>query len=353
MKKTKSFGIAAVISIIAAVAIIFSSCGDKSVIESDTTAQPVETTVATPTDVNPLTGIAGLSASAIGARPVAIMVENSPDARPQWGLCSPDIVIEGLVEGGITRMMWVYADVSQVPKVGPTRSARHDYVELAEGLDAIYVHFGGSVYAYDTIKNDNVNDIDGMYDSAAFARDSSRKVSSEHTAYTTGEKLAAMLQSKGYRTTVNSSSATPFSFAAEKRTLAGGACSSILATFSNSYKHTFKYNATDGLYYNYMNSSEMKDADGNIMAVSNVIVLYTGISSVASSTKGHVDWDLTGGSGIYASNGTYENITWSKGTSSNATSALVLKDSSGNVLQLNQGKSWIGFVPSGNAASIS
>lgn len=328
----------------------FASCGEEKNIEADTTT-PVNTTAPVPTNINPLTGVADMKESAIGSRPIAVMVENSPDARPQWGLCTPDIVVEGLVEGGITRMMWLYSDVSSVEKIGPTRSARHDYVELAEGFDAIYVHFGGSIYAYDTIKNDGVNDIDGMYDSAAFARDGSRKVSSEHTAYTTGEKIMSMLSSKGYRTTIDESFKTPFTFASEKRTLPGGTCNSVLAVFSNSYKHTFKYNSADGLYYNYMNTSEMKDASGSTMAVSNVLILYTDVSSVASSTKGHVDWNLASGSGVYVSNGTYENITWSKGTSSNAKSMLVLKDSSGNTLNLNTGKMWMGFVPSSNSSS--
>ena len=57
-----------------------------------------------PENVNPLTGVADLSDEAIGARPIAIMVENSPAARPQWGITTPDIVVEGVAEGGITRM---------------------------------------------------------------------------------------------------------------------------------------------------------------------------------------------------------------------------------------------------------
>ncbi|MFH5972295.1 DUF3048 N-terminal domain-containing protein, partial [Clostridium perfringens] len=89
----------------------------------------------------------------------------------------------------ITRMMWLYSDVSNVPKIGPTRSARHDYVELAEGLDALYVHFGGSNLAYDKIKADKVNDVDGITDGSYFARDKSRNVATEHTAYTTGENI--------------------------------------------------------------------------------------------------------------------------------------------------------------------
>lgn len=345
--------IAALLSLML-IAAVFSACGkqEKTYEREEGSTQP-PTTEAAPVvnaKVSPLTGLA-ISDDAAGKRPVAVMVENSPEARPQWGLSTPDIVIEGMVEGGITRMMWLYTDIADIPKVGPTRSARHDYVELAEGFDAIYVHFGGSTYAYNTIKKDGVNDIDGMTAGSTFARDKSRKVSTEHTAYTTGEKLQEAIAKKGYRTDARDSGVSTFVFAEEKQTLSGGTCSSVLAVFSGNYKHTFRYNADDGLYYNYMNKSEMKDANGKTMAVSNVLILYTKVSSVQGSSKGHVDWDLSGGTGVYVSNGTYQKINWSKGTSSTPTAPLKLTDENGAELKLNTGKMWIGFVPASNSSS--
>lgn len=331
-------------------ATVFSACGkeEKPLVPENTSAPIAQVTVQS--DKNPLTGL-DLRAEAIGKRPVAVMVENSPAARPQWGLSSPDVVIEGVTEGGITRMMWLYADIADMPKVGPTRSARHDYVELAEGFDALYVHFGGSVYAYDTLKKDKVDDVDGTASGSYFARDKSRNVATEHTAYTTGENIQKAIADKKLRTDINSGNASPFTFASEKRTLQGGACNSVTVEFSKSYKHTFKYNAAEGIYANYMNSSEMKDANGTTMKVENVLILYTGISGVPGSDKGHVDWDLTGGSGVYVSNGTYQNIKWSKGTASTPTAPLKLTDENGEALQMNTGKMWIGFVPASNSGA--
>lgn len=337
---------AAMLCIIISALCLFACGKDTKDFENETTSEP--TTEGKPANYNPLTGIADLGADAIGKRPVAIMVENHPQARPQWGLCTPDIVIEGEVEGGITRMMWIYSDVSNVPKIGPTRSARHDYVELAEGLDAIYVHFGGSDLAYEKIKTDKVNDVDGITDGSYFARDKSRNVATEHTAYTTGENILKAISKKEYRTDVDSKYSAPFKFADKKTTLTGGACNSVLAVFSNDYKHTFKYNSEDGLYYNYMNSAEMKDAAGKTMAVENVLILYTNVVGPIDAAK-HVDWDLKGGKGVFISNGTYENITWTKGD--DAKSMLKLTGADGKELELNQGKSWIGFVRDDNAGS--
>ncbi|MEG1550752.1 MAG: DUF3048 domain-containing protein [Oscillospiraceae bacterium] len=325
----------------------FASCGKGKIDQVSTEPTSVPTTESAVKNINPLTGLDDLSSSAVNKRPVAVMVENSPSARPQWGLCSPDIVVEGVVEGGITRMMWLFSDISKAPKIGPTRSARHDYVEVAEGLDAIYVHFGGSNLAYDKIKADKVDDIDGMVLGSYFARDSSRNVSSEHTAYTTGENIVKAIASKKYRTEVKETYKAPFKFSPELKVLTGGTCNQITAEFSNNYKHTFKYNAEDKLYYNYMNTAEMKDANGKTMAVSNVVILYTNVKSVGDSA-GHMDWDLKGGKGYYASNGKFEKITWSKG---GASERLVIMASDGNELQFNTGKMWIGFVPDLNTTS--
>ena len=85
----------------------------------------------------------------------------------------------------------------------------------------------------------------------------------------------------------------------------------------------------------------MTDADGKQMAVKNVIILYCPVSLMGDSS-GCVDMDLTGGSGVYLSNGAYENITWKKGGSDGM---LTLYSSDGTELKLNPGQSYIGLVP--------
>ncbi len=351
MKKSNLIKIITLLMCFVLVAGVFSACGKKEeTYVPETTEAPTETTTeAAPQDINPLTGLSGLSASAQGKRPVAVVVENHPDARPQWGLCSPDIVVEGLAEGGITRMLFIYQDIATAPKIGPNRSARHNYVEVAAGLDAIYVHFGGSYAAYNLFSKDSsIDHIDGSKaDGSAFKRDKSRGVATEHTAYTTGEWLSARIAEKSLRTDIKQGYEKPFSFAKDKRTLANP-CKEIQLTFSLSYKHTFKYNAEDGLYYNYMNANPMKEAEGNQMAVSNVIVIYCNVGAYSNDPK-LVEWHLSEGKGLYVSNGTYEEITWKKGGTHDM---LKLFDANGNELQLNTGKSWIGFVPAANSANI-
>src|SRR3990167_10914858 len=40
--------------------------------------------------------------------PLAVIVENHPDARPQFGLGAASVVYEALTEGGITRILAIY-----------------------------------------------------------------------------------------------------------------------------------------------------------------------------------------------------------------------------------------------------
>lgn len=345
MKNKKNLALIIAI-VILSVMVLFASCNKKEPIEEETTTTETTTQAPLPEDINPLTGLTGLSKDAQGKRPYAVVVENSPAARPQWGLCTPDIVVEGLVEGGITRMLWLYSDIAPLEKAGPNRSARNNYVEVAEGFDAIYVHLGGSSHAYKLMNNDSTIDhIDGLKTDGYFSRDRSRGVAIEHTAYTKGEWLLKATADKKIRTDIKEEYKNPFKFASSKRTPAN-ACNSALITFSSSYKHTFEYNSEDGLYYNIMNTKPMTDENGKQMSVENVIVIYCNVTYY--DTK-YAEWNLTKGKGLLITNGGYEEITWEKGKTHDM---LKLYSSDGNELELNTGKSWIGFVPEKNVVEF-
>lgn len=302
-------------------------------------------------DINPLTGEGGYIPSLISSRPIAVVVNNAPPARPQWGLTTPDIVMEFEVEGGASRMMWLYARAEDLPeKLGSVRSARHYFVEMSEAFDALFIHWGGSTFAYDLLSRIGTDNVDGItYSTKYFSRDTSRGVATEHTGYTTAQNIINSIQDLNLRTDIKDKYLTPFRFSSEAslRELEGNECNSIKALFSSGYYHTFKYNAEDSRYYNWMNTEEMVDDKGVQMAVENVFVLYSKITSMNTS-QGHVtmDYDL-GGTGLYANNGKVEEIKWTKGDTYDS---LKLYDTEGKELIINPGKSWIGFIRSENAS---
>ena len=113
---------------------------------------------------NPLTGEYGFNENAVGKRPVAVMVSNIKAALPQYGIDEADIVYELPVEGGITRLMAIYADYTNVPDVCSVRSCRYYYPLIAYGMDAIYCHWGSDkTIALDTLNYLDIDRFDGQF----------------------------------------------------------------------------------------------------------------------------------------------------------------------------------------------
>ena len=94
-------------------------------------------------------------------RPAAIMLNNHMQAMPQFGVGEADILYEVLAEGGITRCMGIYSDISSVERLCSIRSARKYYVDILRGYDAWYIHAGGSAEADAYMKNIGLNHLDG------------------------------------------------------------------------------------------------------------------------------------------------------------------------------------------------
>lgn len=132
-------------------------------------------------------------------RAFAVMINNIKYAfLHQMGTSKADIVYEALAEGGITRMMAVYQDVSKVKKIGSVRSARHYYVQFAEEWDAVYCHFGHTKYAVSKmkqLKTENLSGLSGI-GPVVYARTST--LMAPHNVFTSGSKLRKGAKKLGY-----------------------------------------------------------------------------------------------------------------------------------------------------------
>lgn len=103
--------------------------------------------------------ISGLPCDNWNRRPIAVMQPADVPARPAAGFSDADIVFEmPVITASITRLMALYICNDPI-EVGSMRSSRHDFIHLAKGFDAIYVHWGGSQFAKDIL---NQNVIDNM-----------------------------------------------------------------------------------------------------------------------------------------------------------------------------------------------
>lgn len=352
---------AAVVAVIAIIVAVVLIKGNSKEPETTAPIGTTESTTAAPVIVNnPLTNEGSYNQSAAKARPAAIVVENAAQARPQWGINdetkAPDIIVEGEVEGGEARMLWLYADYTALPnQLGPIRSARPPFIKFSEMFDAIFIHWGQSsskgnyIGANTVFQEDNVDHINQMAFSdkvGLFGRDKSRGVSSEHTGVIYGDKLADAIAQEGFRTEAEDSSYTKFNFNDEDKTVSETDCSTIDVRFSSRSKtRTWAFSDEDKMYH----SSDYQTD----VARKNILVLYDTTEYIvkenykgSGNSETYCNYKLAGGTGKLATMGTITDITWSV-----ENGMLVLKDSQGKALSMNTGKTWIGWASANNGGS--
>lgn len=288
--------------------------------------------------VNPLTGLEDLEIGKENDRPVAVTINNISIAQPvQTAIGKADIVYETEVEGGITRLVALYQDISKIEKIGTVRSARYPFIDLAMGHNAIYVHHGQDSYH----AGPHLRDVDHfIVDENNAGVRTSNGLSKEHTLYAYGNKLWECI-GKQFNTK-NNSSKNWVNFAADEANVTfDNKANSVKVPFSNSYNSTFKYDETTGKYVRYFNGTLRKDyITGESESFKNVFVLITDIYTYPNCNDGykHQKVELDSGNGYYIVNGTYTIISWSKGASSNG---FVFKAVDGSELSVQPGNSWV------------
>jgi len=91
-----------------------------------------------PPAVNPLTGLPRVPTGPV----VGVKVDNTAAAGPQWGLNQADVVYVEQVEGGLTRLVAVYAS-TRPTRVGPVRSVRGSDPELLAQYGPMALAYSG------------------------------------------------------------------------------------------------------------------------------------------------------------------------------------------------------------------
>ncbi|MBQ8603258.1 MAG: DUF3048 domain-containing protein [Oscillospiraceae bacterium] len=324
--------------------------------ESQTPAEPTPTPrIYAP---NPFTGYKK-TADYIDQRPVAIMINNISAARPQSGLSQASVLFESKVEGGITRFMGIFEDYTTLADVGPVRSGRDQFLQWAMPWQALYMHIGRSGITQTYIDTNNYNelDVDGQYKNFIYRRERPGKAL-EHTAYTNAEQITKLVEK--YEYDMDKTYTAPlFNFVdydenGGVRELNGEAVQTINIVHSETYRTYFEYDEATMEYKMsmYNGSKGVREATidentGEQIGFENVFVAFADISKYPypGGGKGDPNYqkvDLTyGGVGYYFSNGKVEQIRWFKGA---PTEALRFTDMDENPLQVNCGKSYIGFV---------
>ena len=284
-------------------------------------------------------------------RPLAIMLGNTTDALPQYGIGKADVLYECLVEGGLTRLMGIFDNYNDAPKYGSVRSCRLYYAYIAKEYDAIYAHYGQASNAKSFLNSnaiDNLNGLEGAMDSIMFYRSGDRPA--PHNVFTTPEGITAGIEKKGYRTTYADDYTGHFLFSDGKDpvVLDGKDAYAMQTSYPNS-KTWFEYDAESGMYKRFHYKKEHVDGEtGEQLTFTNVIFQF--IPGRVIDDKGRMEFDTVGsGKGIYFTGGKCEDITWKKDS---LESPSLFYDNNGDQLVMNPGKTSICIITTDSADNI-
>lgn len=314
-------------------------------IKDDTsqTASPTPTQTTQKT-YNILDGLA-VDPSVANRHPLAVIVENQVDARPQSGLDKASLVYEALAEGGITRFLALYSSFD-AEKVGPVRSVRTYYVDWAHGYNAYIAHVGGNIDALDKIQAEKTYDLDQFAHSTPYWREYSAGLATEHTMYTSTTKLFQEAAKLNYPS-ANNFNVYKFKDDPTAAELAAAPAQQKISIdyLSSAYDVYYQYDKTTNSYKRFLaGQPELDKVTKTQLNPKNVIVMT--VSRSATKTRineaGYNMVTVGSGKAKIFMDGKEIDGTWKKAS---AATREMFYDTTGQEVTFNRGQFWISVIP--------
>ncbi|MCM3570218.1 DUF3048 domain-containing protein [Neobacillus mesonae] len=326
----------------AAVLLLLSGCNKEQVKAPESKEKPAEQAVEKETPKTqsmysfPLTGMG--TEKEPDQRAVAVMINNHPKARPQSGLTKADVVYEILAEGDITRFLAVFQ--SERPKnIGPVRSARDYYIELAKGLNALYIAHGYSPEAKKMLNSNYIDNLNGMvYDGTLFKRSKTRKA--PHNSYITYNNILKGAKQKKY-TMKSLPPSFQFLTNEESKNITGNEADSVNITYSKGgiSDSSFIYDSKLGKFKRYSGGKQTVDLNTNDPVLVDNVLIIEAVHRFIDS-YGRRDIDLTsGGKGYLIQKGKLMKVDWEN------RDGLIIPVKNGQEIGMVPGKTWVNVVP--------
>ena len=270
-------------------------------------------------------------------KPLSVIIENSTAARPHSGLSEADVVYEMAVDGfQITRFLAIF-DSSIPSKIGPVRSGRIPFVEIAKQWMLPFVHYGaaetGQGDAYSIIRNtkwpvrfDGVSGLNDDY----FYRDSSRNA--PHNAYFRGADALAKV--------TEMSVSEHFEFD-DKSNISGSNVNKVSFRYSGQLTNAYEYDLDSQMYKRFLNGNSMIDLNtGNQITVKNVLVIHAPHRSAEVHNYALIDFRGEGKAEFFIE-GKHEIGIWK-----NENNLIHFYKTSGEEIVLGVGNTWVQVVHS-------
>lgn len=286
----------------------------------------------------PFTGI-GTNES-IDHRAVGVMINNHGSARPQTGLSQADLIFEMLAEGMITRFLAIYH--SEHPEVvGPVRSAREYYFDLANRYGALYIYHGAATFVNEMLDNRGIDHLDGANydnDGELFKRESFRVA--PHNSYLLFGNVRNVATDIGYNM---SATHKPMTFLSEEEieTLEGDSANHVEIVYSQEPMEIveYHYEADSERYTRYNDREKTVELEtGEPVQVDNIFIVETHHEIIDDAGRRAIDF-YTGGDAYLIQKGKVQQLKWEN------RSGQIVPVKDGKVVGFVPGKTWINVVP--------
>lgn len=275
-------------------------------------------------------------------RPIAVLINNLKPARPQSGLQEADIIWEVLAEGGITRLVAIFqSTAADEVTIGPVRSNRPYFIEIADSYNAVIAHAGGSNDAYAILQNQKKAYLDEITNAGpAYWRSKERKA--PHNLYTNLKKLREQIEKKSY---TNEANMKGYLYEdVEPISTTSAAIDKLEVKFQlDGYKVGYEFDKESKQYIRLVNDEQHKDKDTEtLLAAKNLVFLQT--AHKVLDAEGRLEVDLkTGGHALVINNETATTAKWIKAEDG----MITFLTSDGQEVKLLRGKTFIHVLPSG------
>ncbi len=316
------------------------ACGDSS--RSQAPSAVTGPLVASP----PVASPSPSAGPALSSRAFAVMLDNSPEARPQSGVDVADVVYEAPAEAGIPRLMALYLRDQQAERIRPVRSARHYFVDLAAEYHVALVHIGASPQGFQALQETGLPRLDEAQGDAVFTRDPSRQA--PHNAYVSTASVRGELQRRGTRVETTMAG---LAFGAFQP--GGQAATRVQLTYPLSgFSARYDYDAGSHTYQRSQDGQPHADgASQRRYAPHAVIVQQVQVTPIPNDDAGRVDIALVdSGSGLLLAEGTQVPLQWSQANTRDPT-RFARRDGAPFVLPT--GQVWAELVPIDGQLAVS
>jgi hypothetical protein len=270
--------------------------------------------------------------------PLLIVIENTPEARPQSGLADACLVYALPTEARITRFLAEFCDKAPAV-VGPVRSVRRYMLDIASDAGAILVHAGYSAEALALITARKLPVLNEFWTPGAFWRDSTRQM--PHNLYTGLDRLRAALAKKPIAV---HRGALPYTLAPVSAEVPPDAtpAMSVSLDYGPLYAVRYHYDAVGRRYPREQDGKPHLDADGRQIAPASVLVVFVHWWYVQVNGTQESKIDTVGnGRLVVLTGGTLSEGTWTRPGGG----PLKLQDARGRPIVLPPGPVWIEFFP--------